>query len=188
MTVGILGGAFDPPHNGHLELARSAIRHLGLERLVVLVSDRPGHKPVELGAPIRLRLVQAAFEDVPGAEVVLDEHAYTADALADGRFDGAYFVLGADQLAGFPGWKEPQRVLEHVRLAVGTRPGYPPERLEAVLARLERPDRVVLFGLDHPVAVSSTEIRSRARRGDPLDGLVPPQVGALIWELGLYAP
>ncbi len=186
MTTGILGGAFDPPHNGHVALARAAIRHLGLTRLSVCVSGRPGHKQVELAAPLRVRLAEAAFADVPGAEVTLDEHPFTIDLLEGGAFDGAYFVVGADQLAAFLSWREPDRVLEHVLLAVGTRPGYPQALLDPVLAQLQRPERVVCFALDEPVAASSQEIRALAARGAPLAELVPPGVARLIAELGLY--
>lgn len=188
MTTGILGGAFDPPHNGHVALAQAACLALALERLLVLVTDRPGHKGVEAGAPARLRLAQAAFADVPGAEVSLDGHAFTCDLVADGRLDGAWFVLGADQLAAFPTWREPQRVLEHVRLAVGTRPGFGQELLEPVLERFGRGGRIVLFDLREPVDVSSSDVRRRARLGQAIAGLVPPDVAALVWELGLYAP
>jgi len=188
VTVGVLGGAFDPPHEGHLALARAAIGALALKRLLVLVADRPGHRDVDAGAPARLRLAQAAFVDLPGAEVSLDGHAFTHELVADGRLDGAWFVLGADQLAAFPSWREPDRVLEHVRLAAGTRPGYPRELLEPVLERFGAGGRIVLFDLPEPVDVSSREVRRRARLGEPLDGLVPPGVAALVCELGLYAP
>ena len=87
-----------------------------------------------------------------------------------------------DEFAGFLGWKDPQRVLELARLGVATRPGYPRERLDDVLAHLERPDRVELFELE-PTPVSSTEIRERVSLGVPLDGLVPPAVAARIGEL-----
>ena len=184
--LGILGGAFDPPHNGHLALARGAVEHFRLERVVVLVAGRPGHKEVVLDAPTRLRLARAAFADVPGATVVLDEHARTIDALADGRYDGAVLIVGADEFAGFLAWKEPDRVLEHVRLGVGTRPGHGGERLEQVLRKLQRPDRVEFFELDEPVDLSSTEIRQRAARGERIDDLVPPAVARLVSALGSY--
>ena len=71
------------------------------------------------------------------------------------------FLVGADEFADFLGWKEPDGILEHVRLGVATRPGYPHERLDAVLAALRRPERVKLFEIPS-VDVSSTEIR-RAR-------------------------
>ena len=69
MTVGLLGGAFDPPHRGHVELARDALSRFGLERLVIVVTGRPPHKLVETGAETRLRLADAAFDGLEGVEV-----------------------------------------------------------------------------------------------------------------------
>src|SRR5207247_4242668 len=125
-----------------------------------------------------LRLAQEAFAGLP-AEVVLDEHAFTVDAVRGGHFGDAVFVVGADEGAAFPTWKAPDEVLRWVRLAVGTRSGYPPPDLERY------GDRVISFELDSP-AISSSEVRERAARGEPLDGLVPPAVEAAIRGARLY--
>ena len=178
MTTGILGGSFDPPHNGHVALACAALGRLPIERLVVLVAADPGHRRVIAPAEDRLRLAQAAFESLP-AEVVLDDNAFTVDAVRGGRFGDALFIVGADEGAAFPTWKEPDEVLRWVRLAVGTRSGIPPPDLSRY------GDRVVSFELDSP-SVSSTEVRERAIRDDPLAGVVPPAVAAAIRENGLY--
>ena len=87
------------------------------------------------------------FADVPFAEVRREEHAYTIDSLRAGGLDPekSVFLVGADEFAGFLTWKEPDEILERVRLGVATRPGYPAERLEPVLAALRRPYRVELF-------------------------------------------
>ena len=174
--VAILGGRFDPPHVGHVALARRALEHFGLERLCVLVAAEPGHKDAVAPPDVRLELP---------ADVQLDRHRFTVDLLESGRFDDPLFLIGADELAGFLAWKQPERVLELARLGVATRPGTPREELEAVLARLPRPERVELFELE-PHDVSATEIRVLAAAGEPLDGLVPPAVAARIAELGLY--
>ena len=176
--TGILGGTFDPPHNGHVALARAALEQLPIDRLVVLVAANPGHRDVFAPAEDRLRLAEAAFEGL-SAEVVLDENAFTVDAVRDGRFGDALFVVGADEGAAFPGWKEPDEVLRWVKLAVGTRSGYPPPDLDRY------GNRVVSFSLASP-PISSSEVRERAARGETLDGLVPPAVEAAIRETGLY--
>ena len=176
--TGILGGTFDPPHNGHVALARAALEQLPIDRLVVLVAANPGHRDVFAPAEDRLRLAEAAFEGL-SAEVVLDENAFTVDAVRDGRFGDALFVVGADEGAAFPGWKEPDEVLRWVKLAVGTRSGYRPPDLDRY------GDRVVSFSLASP-PISSSEVRERAARGETLDGLVPPAVEAAIRETGLY--
>ena len=112
--------------------------------------------------------------------VRLDPHAFTVDAVRAGGFgEDALFVVGADQAAEFGRWKEPEEVLKWVKLAVGTRAGYP-------LPDLSRyGDRVVPFDLASP-DVSSSEVRRRIAAGEPIDDLVPPEVAKLIEELGLY--
>jgi nicotinate-nucleotide adenylyltransferase len=177
-VTGILGGTFDPPHNGHVALARAALKQLPIDRLVALVAANPGHRQALAPAEQRLRLAEAAFEGL-AAEVVLDDNAFTVDAVRDGRFGDAIFVVGADEGAAFPGWKEPEEVLRWVKLAVGTRSGYPPPDLEPY------GDRVVSFWLASP-PISSSEVRERVARGEPLDGLVPPAVEAAIRETGVY--
>jgi nicotinate-nucleotide adenylyltransferase len=144
----------------------------------VLVAAEPGHRGAVANPDTRLRLAKAAFADLP-AEVVLDPNAFTVDAVRGGRFGDAIFIVGADEGAAFPTWKEPEEVLRWVRLAVGTRNGYPPPDLESY------GDRVLGFELDSP-EVSSSEVRSRIARGEPVDDLVPPAVAAAIEETGLY--
>jgi nicotinate-nucleotide adenylyltransferase len=181
-VTGLLGGTFNPPHNGHLALARAAKERFELPRLIVLVAGCPGYKQVELDPSSRLRLAEAAF---PDEQVVVDENEYTVDSLRAGRWQDPLFIVGADQFLGFPGWKDPEGVLEQARLAVATRPGYPRERLDEVLAGLERPERVTFFDLE-PVPISSREIRDRVARAESIEQLVPPAVARLIDELGLY--
>jgi nicotinate-nucleotide adenylyltransferase len=161
------------------------VRRFGLDELVVLVVAAPGHKGVELDADTRLALARAAF---PGQEVELDHHARTVDMLRERRFDDdPLFLIGADEFCDFLSWKEPQAVLDLTRLGVATRPGFPRERLEQVLVRLERPERVEFFEIE-PVPVSSTEIRERAARGESIAGVVPDAVAELVARLGLYRP
>lgn len=131
---------------------------------------------------VRLRLARLAF---PTFDVELDEQRFTVDLLRARNWDDPLLLLGADQLVDLPTWKEPEAVLELARVAVATRPGYDRERLDAVVARLPRPERVVLFEIE-PVDVSSRELRARIAAGEAVDGLVPQPVGDLIRELGLY--
>jgi nicotinate-nucleotide adenylyltransferase len=178
-VIGILGGTFDPPHNGHLALAEAALRELNLEELIVLLVANPGHRPCFEDAETRLALTEAAFAGVPRARVERDENPYTVDAVKGGRFGDAVFVIGADEGAAFPRWKEPNEILHWVRLAVGTRSGYPPPDLE------QYGDRVISFELASP-PISSNAIRARIDEGEPVDDLVPSDVALLIEERGLY--
>jgi nicotinate-nucleotide adenylyltransferase len=184
--TGLLGGVFDPPHDGHLALARAAIRELPLDELVVLVVADPGHKQATTPADIRLELAKLAFADLPEAHVELDAHARTVDSLEERRLPSeTFFILGADELAGFERWKSPHRVLGLVRLAVAMRPGVAEDAVEAVRARLDAPERIVDFQLE-PLPISSSKIRSLVRDGRAIDDLVPSRVAEAIARLGLY--
>lgn len=176
--VGLFGGAFDPPHRGHVELARRAKAELGLEQLIVLVEADPGHKLVETPADVRLRLTQAAF---PDDEVLLDEHARTIDTLrAHPEWPDPVFLIGADQFCDFLSWQEPDEVLRLTRIAVATRPGFPRERLDGVLAELAQPERVLFFEIE-PTPVSSSDLRERF-----VDEDVPSAVADIIRRESLY--
>ena len=181
--LGLYGGAFDPPHRGHVELARRAKQELGLDRLLVLVAAAPGHKPVVTPAEARLRLARAAF---PDDEVVLDEHARTIDTLrAHPEWVDPVFLIGADEFCDFPSWHEPDQVLERTRLAVATRPGFPRERLDGVLAQLRQPERVQFFEIE-PTPVASSDLRARLAAGADIGADVPSEVDRIIRADGLY--
>lgn len=186
LELGLLGGAFDPPHLGHVALARAAIDHFRLPRILVLVVADPGHKVATAPGDVRLELTRLAFEDMPQADVELDPNARTVDSLEERRPNDAIFILGGDEFADFPTWKEPERVLELVRLGVALRPGVPDERVEEALARVPAPGRVSFFEMT-PVPVSSSEVRDRVRRGESVAGLVPAHVADAIERLGLYS-
>jgi len=132
-----------------------------------------------------LVLAQLAFAYVHGAEVALDLHARTVDSLEALALDDPLFLIGADELASFPSWKDPDRVLELARLGVATRPGVERERLDAVIAGLSRPDRIELFEIEQ-LPISSSDIRARVGDGEPIDDLVPTSVAAAIARRSLY--
>jgi nicotinate-nucleotide adenylyltransferase len=182
--VVLYGGAFDPPHLGHVALADAARERFDGDRLFVLVSERPAHRAVLASAEDRLALARVAF---PGDDVRLDRHPRTVELLRAEGFDDPVFVVGADQFCNFLHWSEPDEVLGRTRLAVATRPGFPREELDAVLERLAQPDRVLFFEIE-PNPAASRDVRARALVGEPLDGLVPAAVARLIEERGLYHP
>jgi len=191
-TTGLLGGAFDPPHHGHVALADAAIAHFDLVRLLVIPTGVAPHKHVETDAETRCRLAAAAFAGRPRVEISRweierGEPSYTIETTrwAKQLYGDIVFLVGADQFASLHAWKDPEEVLRLARLGVATRPGYEREELERLRQTLPDPSRVELFEIP-PWPVSSTEVRDRLRRGQPVDGLVPPPVAALIAELGLY--
>jgi nicotinate-nucleotide adenylyltransferase len=175
VRTAVLGGVFDPPHLGHVALAKGALGKLGADRLLVLVSANPGHKPTVLDADTRLELARLAFAGLPNTEVRLDDHAYTIDLLRDEPLEDAVFVIGADEWAEFGTWKEPDAILRLIPVAVAARPGQPQPTGDVEVFEIEQR------------AISSSEIRDRIARGEPFDDLVPGAVAREIERRGLYS-
>ncbi len=181
--IGLFGGAFDPPHRGHVELARRAKKELGLEKLLVLVSAQPGHKEVATPAGVRVRLAGGA---VPDDEVMLDEHARTIETLqAHPDWSDPVLLIGADEFCDFLSWVRPGDVLARARIGVATRPGFPRERLESVLRQLDQPARVLFFEIE-PQAVASRDLRQRLEAGADVSSEMPSAVAAMIEREMLY--
>lgn len=149
--------------------------HFGIDDLHVTVVADAGHKSSEASALDRLAMAQLAFAELD-ATVELEPHPYTVDALEAYGYDDPIFLVGADELAALPTWRQPERVIELARLGVAVRPGYEPPRPSP---------RIELFELE-PQSVSSSEVRRRAHAREPLDGLVLPEVAAYIAAHDLY--
>ncbi|HEY6671750.1 MAG TPA: nicotinate-nucleotide adenylyltransferase [Solirubrobacterales bacterium] len=194
--MGVLGGAFNPPHVGHLLLAQEARWQLGLDEVLLMVTNRAPHKEIEddPGAEVRFEMARLAAEDEEGVEasdleVSRNEVSYsyrTLEMLAE-RDPGRerFLLLGADMAAGLASWKEPARVVELARLGVVPRPGVGLAAVRSALERLGAADRAEI--IEMPLCgASSTTVRQRARGGRPLRHLVPDRVIQLIGERGLY--
>jgi nicotinate-nucleotide adenylyltransferase len=173
--VGVFGGRFDPPHLGHLALASEGTRVFGIDELHVTVVADAAHKQSEAPAADRLAMAELTFAGL-GAIVELEHHRYTVDALEAAGLEDPVFLIGADELADLPTWKEPERLLELARLGVATRPGHAPAATSP---------RIRVFELE-PHPVSSSELRERVRRGEPIEGLVVPEVARYVAAHGLY--
>jgi nicotinate-nucleotide adenylyltransferase len=197
LRLGILGGTFDPVHRGHLALAAAAHEELGLDAVVFVPAGEPWRKVdrVVSSGDDRLAMLQRAVQGEPSFEVSTLElerpgPSYTADtleALRDERPAGEYFfVLGEDALGDLPNWRRPGRILELAKLAVARRADTPPQELEGAEQRLPGlMERVVR--LEMPLmAISSSEIRDRVRRGLPVGDMVLAAVEGYIREWGLY--
>jgi nicotinate-nucleotide adenylyltransferase len=196
-SVGVLGGAFNPPHVGHLVLAQEAIWGLGLDELILGPTGEAPHKRIdpEPGPEVRLALAEAAAERVElirvsDAEVARDGPSYayrTLELIAD-EIPGSEltFVMGADVAAGLESWRRPERVLELARVAVAARPGVDRTVVDETLARLHSPRSAVTLEMPE-LAISSTVVRERVAAGKPIRWLVPDGVAAMIAARGLYA-
>lgn len=200
----VLGGSFDPIHMGHLEIAEAVGTRLGIERVLLLLSPRPPHKAADdLSAPAhRERMVEAAIAGRSGwrlcrLELEREGVGYTIDTLRELREGGIepIFVVGGDSLVELPTWKDWQAMIAEFDLAVVDRRDKPAIGLAPqVQARLIEPEafdaagrggRIVRVATD-PIPISSSEIRRRAARGEPIDALVPPGVARYIRDEGLF--
>lgn len=192
----MLGGAFNPPHAGHLLLAREAIGQLGLEKVLLVPTGQAPHKVIEddPGAQVRLRLAELAAEGEEGVEVSPIEveragPSYSYETLE--QLHGVdperklVLLMGADVAAGLPLWKRPERVVELARLGIAMRDGVEPAALEEALDSLGAADRAEIVDMPR-CEVSSTMVRERAAARQPLQGLVPPLVAEMIEREGVY--
>ena len=196
LRTGIFGGAFNPPHVGHLICAQEAHAQLALDALLFVPVGEAPHRQVEQdpGPGARALLCDRAVGPDPRFEVSRVEidregPSYTADTL---RLLGESFpghelvlILGADQASALPAWHQPETVLSLARVAVASREGI--ER-EAVLRRLHGltgHERVEFFDMPR-VDVSSSVVRSRVAADLPIRYLVPDGVAEAIDSRGLY--
>jgi len=192
----VLGGAFNPPHIGHLVLAQEAAFQLGLDEVLLVPAGVAPHRHIdpEPGPEVRLEMTRlAATGDALAAasdiEIVRPGPSYTFRTLEllSERRPGAeiWFLMGADVAAELEHWREPRRVLELARVGIAARPGTAVDEAEAALGRLGAADRADVLRMPE-LAVSSTRIRRRVAEGRPIRYLVPDPVERLIRERGLY--
>jgi nicotinate-nucleotide adenylyltransferase len=196
LRVGILGGAFNPPHVGHLVCAQEALVQLQLEKVVFMPVGQAPHRelPGDPGAEARLEMVELAVADdarfaTSRAELDRPGPSYTADTLSDLRSkapdDELFLILGGDQAAALPGWHEPETVLSLATVAVVERTNWSRNAIGIKVGRLKGAERIRY--LDMPVMqVSSSAIRRRVAEGLPIRYLVPDKVASYIGANGLY--
>jgi nicotinate-nucleotide adenylyltransferase len=195
--VGILGGAFNPPHLGHLVCAQEARLQLGLERVTLVPVGDPPHRELEEdpGPEARLEMTELAAAGDPHlavSRIELDRPgpSYTADTLAALRQsspeDELVLILGGDQAAALPFWHSPERVLELAEVAAVERVNWPREEIVRSLDGLAGAERLQFVHIPL-IEISSSDLRRRAAAGQPLRYLVPGPVEALIAERGLYS-
>jgi nicotinate-nucleotide adenylyltransferase len=195
--IGVFGGTFDPPHNGHLLLAREALIALGLERVLWVITPDPPHKLGRVISPlaVRLRLLQAAIQDQPRFNISLVDvnrpgPQYAVDTLrllqAGHPNTDLFYLIGGDSLRDLPSWYAPRELLQ----------------LAAGLGVLRRPDdRIDLTDLENrlpgicakitfiaspEVAISSTDLRQKIHSNQPVSDSLPAQVLKIIYSEKLY--
>jgi len=190
--VGLFGGTFNPLHNAHIEVARTALKQYELSRIVFIPNGIPPHKERVSGSDkeARFEMVRLAVESNPDftasrIEVDREGPSYTIDtirALKDDYPQGICFIVGADRLLKLDTWKEPHELLRSVPFIIAPRSGVSldvfdvsPFR-EAVIVPLQMED----------MDLSSSGLRERIRRGESIRESVPEQVAEYIEEHKYY--
>ncbi len=198
MNIGVLGGTFDPIHNGHLLLVEEVRARLNLAETLFVpagqswlkanLSITPATHRVEM---VRLAIADKPYFKLEAMEVGRPGPSYTVDTIDRlktklGIGDELFFILGADNLAELPLWREPSRLITMCHLVVVPRPDYPlPDlkALEAIIPGLSQ--RVML--MDKPeIDISASVIRDRVARGLSIHHLVPEPVDEYIRQHKLY--
>ncbi len=196
--IGILGGTFNPVHNGHLALAQSALGQLSLEEVWLMPSGRPYMKnPADIlpGAQ-RLLLLTAAVEGLPSLRVLEEElwqegNTYTYETMnrlrwkyPDVRF---FFLAGSDILFQIGDWKNPQAIFNSCSLGVAVRGNQEtaPVREKAQALRASYGADIRLFASPR-MEVSASEVRERLAGGLSVRSLAPGRVCALMERYGFY--
>jgi nicotinate-nucleotide adenylyltransferase len=194
--IGVMGGSFDPIHNGHLVAASEVAHRFELDRVVFSPTGQAWHKSTSGRAPAELRYLMTVVAtaadprfEVSRVDIDRDGPTYTVDTLRDlqAAFAGEnetgsaewFFITGADALADILSWRDPDGILAAAHLIGVTRPGH-------VLLDPGLPDARVSLVEVPALAISSTDVRERVRAGAPISYLVPDGVAHLIRKHGLY--
>jgi nicotinate-nucleotide adenylyltransferase len=197
MNLGIFGGTFDPVHLGHLILAETVREECGLDELWFMPARLPPHKQSSRISPPQARiemleLAIAGHENfrVSDLEIQRESLSFTVETLRELRRDRPdvelSLLIGADSLADFPTWKEPEEILKLARVIAVNR-GREPADLKGTLERLDgnTAERFQIVSMP-AIDLSASEIRNRCAAGKSIRYRVPRPVELYIRQHGLY--
>ena len=189
-SIAVFGGSFDPVHNGHVMIARSALAELELDRLIVMPAAQSPFKPDQTLAPAaaRMEMLRAAFSGEPEIEISsweLDRGgvSYSIETLralaAEHPEAQLFYLIGADHVATLPQWREADALAAAATFVVVPRPGAP----EVVFPQ----PFSGRYLQGKPMAISASEIRERLRAGRSVANFVPPPVAQLLNSMQIYS-
>jgi nicotinate-nucleotide adenylyltransferase len=195
--IGVLGGTFDPVHNGHLHVGDALRTALDLDGVLWVPAGRPPHKSDQIVssdkdrlAMLDLALAGSAIDEISTIDINRSGPSYTADTLEilAERFPTArlFFLMGEDSLRDLSTWHHPERILRVAELAVAGRPGVDTD-LQSLEFQVPGVRKRVHVVPTEEMAISSSDIRRRVRENQSIRGLVPASVEAYIQNHGLYA-
>ena len=196
--VGIMGGTFNPIHNGHLLIAESAYEQLGLDEVRFIPTGRSPHKQGQqiLDSAERMHMVELAIADNPA--FVVDDREVRSDRLSYSYLTleqmhavypeyKLYFIMGGDSLRDFKTWYQPQRICQCAALVAAIRDACDLEHLQMYADELHELYGADVYLLHTPnLSVTSSELRERAAKGRSIRYQVPDVVRDYILEKQLY--
>lgn len=196
--VGIMGGTFNPIHNGHLLIAENAYEQLDLDEVHFIPTGRSPHKQGQhiLDSAERMHMVELAIADNPAfladdRELRSDRLSYSYLTLeqmhAEAPDDQLYFIMGGDSLRDFKTWYQPQRICRCATLVAAIRDVCDLEHLQMYADELHELYDADVYLLHTPnLSVTSSELRKRASMGRSIRYQVPDAVRDYILEKQLY--
>lgn len=199
MNIGILGGTFNPIHNGHLHIAKAALQEYSLERIDFMPAYSPPHKQTEmiLDGSTRSDMISLAIEDEPNFnlncyELETKGISYTYKTLSDLELDYPnnhyFFIIGDDSLKHFMEWMKPDIILKHCTLLVAMREETTKKELMPYVHQLQSltSSLDLRFLQSSVIAISSSEIRTKVSQGKNIESYVPKKVATYIHQHKLY--
>lgn len=197
MRIGIYGGAFNPVHNGHINLAQSYLKSLSLDKLLVIPTANPPHKSAEglACAQARLAMLSLAFKtdnkvEISDIEFRREEKSYTYDTITELRKsypeDEFFLIIGNDQFLSFDKWYKYNELLSEVVLCTAAREKNKKEEIISFAEKLLNGRSDYYLAAFEPVIVSSSEIREKIKKNDDISCFVPAEVCKYIKDEGLY--
>ncbi len=212
MKIGIFGGSFNPPHNGHVNSLVTVQKKMGFDKIHIIPNNQnPLKIPTELPGPEhRIEMVKQAFSTYGSAfyvddiEIKRGGKSYTIDTVKALRKEfeskDLYLIIGADNFENFSEWKDYKKILKEINLVVTTRPGYAipetedefPDYLNGMIAESDfgtvelTTGRSIEFITLSDLDISSSELRKKLRLGRPVDKFLPLSVESYIKANKIY--
>ena len=198
MNIGVLGGTFDPIHNGHLIVAEEVKTRLNLAEIIFVPAGQPWLKAERPISPaehrlqmLRLAIADKSYFKLSTIEIERTGPSYTVDTITElreqlGSEDELFFILGWDSLAELPQWREPSRLIKMCYLVAVPRPGYPRPKLKTLEVIIRGLSQRVMLMKKPEIDISASAIRERVAKGLSVRHLVPEPVNRYIKENKLY--
>ncbi len=200
--IGIMGGTFNPVHNGHLVTAQEALSQFKLDKVIFIPTGNPPHKVEREIASAEDRYIMTVIATssngnffVSRMEIDRKEKSYAIDTVRQlrrkyGKNSSLYFITGADAILEILTWKNTDEIITLCKFIAATRPGYDMTRIEDLRKKLfsiNEDSYKKIYIMEIPaLSISSTDIRDRVKSGRPIDYLLPEGVSNYILKHELY--